>query len=107
MVIMAPIDGKSRPRIFERNVELELEPLELRDTIGLTLIFACLCVVSCGGVLFILGGGAAFGLIVWWLQPHKALTSSQDARFDWNGLARSMRILVTALPRMRSPPSAR
>ena len=92
MMTMAPIDGKSRLRIFERNVELELEPLELRDTIGLTLIFASLCVVSCGGVLFygsgwlhvrgntgwtglalIIGGGAAFWLTVWWLQPHKAV----------------------------------
>ena len=85
-------DGKSRLRIFERNLELELEPLELRDTIGLTLIFASLCVVSCGAVLFygsgsphvrgatgwtglalMLGGGTAFGLTAWLLQPHKAV----------------------------------
>jgi hypothetical protein len=91
-VTMTPIDGKSRLRVFERNVELELEPLELRDTIGLTLIFASLCIASCGGVLFygsgwlhvhgdtgwiglalILGGGVAFGLTAWWLQPHKAV----------------------------------
>ena len=89
---MAPTVGKSRLRVFERNVELGLEPLELRDAIGLTLIFATLCVVSCGGVLFygsgwlhvhgrtgwiglalILGGGAAFWLTVWWLEPHKAV----------------------------------
>ncbi len=70
---------------------MELEPLELRDTIGLTLIFVSLCVVSCGGVLFfgsawwhvhgktgytgialILGGGTTFWLTAWLLQPHKA-----------------------------------
>ncbi len=84
-------DGRSRLRVFERNVELELEPLELRDAIGLTMIFASLCVVSLGAVLFygsgslhvrsatgwtglalMLGGGTAFGLIVWLLQPHRA-----------------------------------
>lgn len=84
-------DPRSRRRAFERTVELELEPLQLRDKIGLTLVFASLCVVSCGGVLFfgsawlhvhgktgytgialILGGGTAFGLTVWLLQPHKA-----------------------------------
>jgi len=84
--------GKSRFRLFERDIELEIEPLELRDTIGLILIFASLCVVSCGGVLFygsaalrvhgrpgwtglalILGGSAAFALVVWRLQPHKAV----------------------------------
>ncbi len=88
---MDPADAKSRRRALERTVELELEPLELRDTIGLTLIFASLCVVSCGGVLFfgsawmhvhgkigytgialILGGGTAFGLTVWLLEPHRA-----------------------------------
>lgn len=92
MLTMTASDGKSRLRDFGRNAELELEPLELRDTIGLTLLFASLCIVSCGGVLFygsgslhvhgdtgwiglalILGGGAAFGLTVWWLQPHKAI----------------------------------
>jgi hypothetical protein len=89
---MAPPDGRSRLRLFERNLALELEPLDLRDTIGLTLTFASLCVVSCGGVLFygsgalrvhgstgwiglalMLGGGLAYGLTIWWLQPHKAV----------------------------------
>lgn len=83
---------RSRLRFFERDVELELEPLELRDTIGVTLIFASLCVVSYGGVLFfggtswrihgetawtglwlILGGGTAFSLVIWRLQPHKSV----------------------------------
>jgi hypothetical protein len=82
---------RSRSRAFERTVELGLEPLQLRDKIGLTLVFASLCVVSCGGVLFfgsawlhvhgktgytgialILGGGTTFGLTVWLLEPHKA-----------------------------------
>lgn len=88
------MDSTNRPskrRGLERKVELELEPLELRDKLGLTLIFASLCVVSCGGVLFfgsawwhvhgrtgytgialILGGGTAFGLTVWLLEPHQA-----------------------------------
>lgn len=70
--------------------ELALEPLSLRDKIGLTLVFLSLCVVSLGGALFFggawgdhrstgtiggavaLGGGAVFVLTVWWLQPHKA-----------------------------------
>jgi hypothetical protein len=83
--------AKSRRHAFERKVELELEPLELRDTIGLILVFASLCVDSCGGVLFyggtwghahgatpyiglalMLGGGTVFGLTMWLLQPHKA-----------------------------------
>lgn len=82
---------RSRRRAVQSAVELGLEPLELRDKIGLTLVFASLCVVSCGGVLFfgsaslhvrggtgytgialILGGGAAFWLTLWLLQPHKA-----------------------------------
>lgn len=72
-------------------VDLELEALDLRDTIGLTLIFASLCVESCGAVLFyggtwghvhgaigytglalLLGGATVFGLTAWLLQPHKA-----------------------------------
>lgn len=91
MISMAPTGGKSPPRNSERDIELELKPLERRDTIGLTLIFVSLCVVSCGGVLFfgsawwhvhgttgwiglalILGGGTAFWLTVQLLQPHKA-----------------------------------
>lgn len=88
---MALTGGMSRLRAFERNVELELKPLELRDTIGLALIFASLCLVSCGSVLFfggawshlqttgytglalVLGGITAFGLTVRLLQPHKAV----------------------------------
>jgi hypothetical protein len=88
---MDSTDAKSRRRAFERTIELELEPLELRDTIGLTLIFASLCVVSCGSVLFfgsawshlhgnsgyigialLLGGGMSFGLTLWLLEPRKA-----------------------------------
>jgi hypothetical protein len=61
MMTMAPIERRARLRFFERNVEMELEPLEVRDTIGLTLIFASLCVVSCGAVLFY-GSG--------WLHVH-------------------------------------
>ena len=87
---MESVDPKSRRRALETKVELEFE-LELREKIALTLIFASLCVISCGGALFfgsawwhvhgktgyigialILGGGAAFGLTVWLLQPHKA-----------------------------------
>jgi hypothetical protein len=71
--------------------ELGSEPLPWRDRIGLTLIFASLCVVSCGAVLFfgsaslhlhgrtgwtglalILGGAAASTLTIGFLQPHKA-----------------------------------
>jgi hypothetical protein len=89
---MSPVGGKSWFRTFERNLELELQPLTLRDTIGLTLTFASLCLVSCGGVLLfggvwlhvrgetawtglwlVLGGSAAFALIVRLLQPHKAV----------------------------------
>jgi hypothetical protein len=88
---MDQADAESRRRAFERRVELELEPLALRDVTGLTLIFASLCVVSCGWVFFfgsawlhvhgrtgyigialILGGATAFELTVWLLQPHKA-----------------------------------
>jgi hypothetical protein len=88
---MHSTDPNSRSRAFEGTAELGLEPLGLRDTIALTLIFASLCVVSCGGVLFfgsawwhvhgmtgyvgialILGGSTAFGLTVWLLEPHKA-----------------------------------
>ena len=85
-------DGRrSRLRGFERNVELELEPIATSDAIGLVALFASLCVVSCGAVMFygsdwsptydpigwvglalIVGGGAAFSLIMWLLQPHKA-----------------------------------
>lgn len=84
-------DPRSRRRGFETTVELALEPLELRDKIALTLIFASLCVVSCGGVLFfgsaslhvhgktgytgvalILGGGTVFALTLWLLEPRKA-----------------------------------
>ncbi len=49
---MDSTDAKSRRRASVRAAELELEPLALRDTIGLTLTFASLCVVSCGWVLF-------------------------------------------------------
>ncbi len=46
-------DGRgSRFRAFERNAELELEPLATSDAIGLFAIFVSLCVVSCGGVMF-------------------------------------------------------
>jgi hypothetical protein len=91
-MIVSSSGGKPRLRRFERNVELELMPLELRDRIGLTLVFASLCVVSCGGVLFfgsawwhvhgetgyiglalILGGSAVFALVLWLLEPHKAV----------------------------------
>lgn len=58
---MGSTDPKSRRRAFERTVELELEPLELGDKIGLRLIFASLCVMACGGVLFY---GSA------WLHVH-------------------------------------
>jgi histidine ammonia-lyase len=88
---MAAPGAKSRWLGFERKVELELEPLELGERIGLALIFASLCVESCGAVLFfgsgslhvrgqtgwtglalMLGGAGVFGLTVWLLQPHKA-----------------------------------
>lgn len=84
-------DPRSRRRALEGSAELGLEPLPLRDKIGLTLVFASLCVVSCGAVLFfgsaslhvhgetgytglalILGGGTSFVLTVWLLEPHKA-----------------------------------
>lgn len=85
-------DGRrSRLRVLERDVELELEPIATSDAIGLVGIFASLCVVFCGGVMFygsgwsrsydpigwvglalIAGGGAAFGLVMWLLEPHKA-----------------------------------
>jgi hypothetical protein len=84
-------ETKSRRGASEITVDLELEALDLRDTIGLTLIFASLCVESCGVVLFyggtwghshgaigyvglalLLGGATVFGLTVWLLQPHKA-----------------------------------
>lgn len=87
---MDPVDPKSRRRTLETKVELEFE-LELRDKIALTLIFASLCVVSCGSALFfgsawshlhgktgyigialILGGGTAIGLTLWLLEPRKA-----------------------------------
>jgi hypothetical protein len=74
-----------------RRVELELEALDLRDKIGLTMIFASLSVESCGAVLFyegtwehargaigyiglalMIGGATVFGLTAWLLQPHKA-----------------------------------
>lgn len=61
------------------------------DAIGLIAIFASLCVVSCGGVMFYcsdaspthdsigwvglalaVAGGGAFWLVTWLLQPHKA-----------------------------------
>lgn len=90
---------------------MELEPLALRDTIGLTLIFASLCVVSCGWALFfgsawlhghgetgyigialILGGGTAFGLTVWLLQPHKAAKhASHRLRHHARKLSRARR----------------
>jgi hypothetical protein len=88
---MSPAIGKSRFRTWERNFELEHAPLDLKDVIGLWLTFGSLCVVSSGGVLLfggvwlhvhgktawtglwlVLGGSAAFSLIVWLLQPHKA-----------------------------------
>jgi hypothetical protein len=72
-------------------VDFELEALDLRDTIGLTLIFASLCAGTCGAVLFyggtwgnahgaigytglalLLGGVTVFGLTLRLLQPHKA-----------------------------------
>ena len=84
-------EAKSRRGASEIRADLELEALDLRDTIGLTLIFASLCVESCGAVLFyggtwghlhaslgytglalLLGGAAVFGLTAWALQPHKA-----------------------------------
>jgi hypothetical protein len=108
--------GRSRLRVFERNVELELQPLNIRDTIGLTLMFASLCVVSCGGVLFygsgslhlrggtgwtglalILGAGAAFGLIVWLMQPHKAAKHASHRLRHHAGKLRR--------PRAQAPPA--
>jgi hypothetical protein len=84
-------ETKSRRGASEIRVDLELEALDLRDTIGLTLIFASLCVESCGAVLFyggtwghahgaigytglalLLGGATVLGLTVCLLQPHKA-----------------------------------
>jgi hypothetical protein len=89
---MSPASGKPRFRTWERNFELEHAPLDLKDVIGLWLIFGSLCVVSCGGVLLfggvwlhvrgktawtglwlVLGGSTAFGLTIWRLQPHKAV----------------------------------
>jgi hypothetical protein len=74
-------------------VDFELEALDLRDTIGLALIFASVCVETCGAVLFyggtwghahaatgytglalLLGGATVCGLTVRLLQPHKAAT---------------------------------
>jgi len=88
---MNSIDHESRLRAFERNVELELVPLELGETLGLVLIFASFCVESCGGIMFyygvwghvhgktpytglalVLAGAVAFGLTFWAVQPHKA-----------------------------------
>lgn len=84
-------ETKSRRRASEMTVDLELEALDLRDKIGLTLIFASLCVESCGAVLFyggtwghlhgaigytglalLLGGATVFALTVSLLQPRKA-----------------------------------
>jgi hypothetical protein len=90
-MLMGLASGKSRLRVFETNVELELEPLELREHIELILTLASLCVVSCGGILLfggvwlhvhgktawtglwlVLGGGASFFLLCWLQEPHKA-----------------------------------
>jgi hypothetical protein len=88
---MEPNDASGGRRTVGRGRVLGLEPLPSRDVIGLTAIFASLCVVSCGAVLFFgsgalrlrgdtgwvglglwVGGAASFLLIVRLLEPHKA-----------------------------------
>jgi hypothetical protein len=88
---MDPTDLQPRRANVALRSELELVPLGRRDGIGLFLICASLCVVSCGGVLFfgsadlhvrgrtgftglalILGGCVVYGLTAWLLEPHES-----------------------------------
>ncbi len=64
---------------------MALEPLSVRDRVGLTLIGFSLCVASCGGIMWhgrgatarvgdamLAAGLVASALTIWWLEPHKA-----------------------------------
>lgn len=77
--------------MFERNAELELAPLAVRERIELTLLFVGLCIESGGATLWsgavrldvrgstpwiglwvMLGGIVLYCLMFWLMQPHKA-----------------------------------